>query len=232
MGAEFDATGLALRLFADGVPWGRYVAIGDSITEGSLGDAYAPYPEKGWPEMLADAFRAVRPDLKFFNLGERYLTTRQIRERQLDRALRLEPDFVTVWSGGNDLLIENFDARITEAEFEAMVAPLEESGATVLTGTWPNAFESGMLPDEIATMLTPRYKAMNEAIRAVCKRHDVVFLDLELWPTGRDPDIYSSDLTHINRRGHAATADLMVRHLAEHVAAGTDIRTAIRQPSV
>jgi lysophospholipase L1-like esterase len=229
--AEFDAIAEARRLFDQGVPWGRYVALGDSITEGELGDPYPPYEEKGWAEMLADAFRTVRPDFKFFNLGERYKTTRDIRERQVGRALELKPDLVTVWAGGNDMLIENYDVRITETEFEAMIAALEETGATILTGTWPNIFESGVMPEELAVLIRDKWVAMNEAVRKVAQRHDVVFIDMQRMEFGTDPDIWSQDLQHINRRGQALTAELMVRTLHEH-AAGAGNRTAIRQPSV
>jgi hypothetical protein len=76
------------------VPWRRYVAMGDSITEGVLGDPYPPYPEIGYAQMVADALEARRSDMRFFNLGKRYLTSRQIRESQLGRAL----EFGRIWS--------------------------------------------------------------------------------------------------------------------------------------
>jgi lysophospholipase L1-like esterase len=226
VGAEYDATSEARRLFDQGVPWGRYVAIGDSITEGELGDPYPPYAEKGFPELVADAFQAIRPDFKFFNLGARYQTARDIRRHQLPRALELEPDLVTVWAGGNDLLIENCDIRITEKEVEAIVAALEDSGATVMMGTWPNAFESGVIPQEMVDLLGDTFRALNDAMRAVAARHDVVLLDLNRMEWGADPDFpwLSEDLQHPNRLGHAITAQVLVERLHEHVTSSSGIR--------
>jgi lysophospholipase L1-like esterase len=218
---EFDPTSESRRLFDD-IPWRRYVALGDSVVEGVLGDPYPPYPEVGWAQMIADALAAVRPELEFFNLGERYLTTREVRERQLARALELKPDLALVWAGGNDLLRENFDARITEAELESIVAPLEEAGATVLTGTLFNMIAAGILPQEVVDMFRGRYEALNEAVRRVGERHDVVFADFAEMSWTADPDLYSSDLQHVNRRGYAASAQTIIHCLAD--------RLSVRKP--
>ena len=113
MKLEFDPAGETRRRFGE-IPWQRYVAVGDSLVEGALGDPYPPYPEVGWSQMVADALTAVRSDLRFFNLGKRYLTTRQIRKTQLERSIELKPDLAIVWAGGNDMLLENFDPRMTE----------------------------------------------------------------------------------------------------------------------
>jgi lysophospholipase L1-like esterase len=124
------------RRVLDDVGWRRYVALGDSTTEG-LGDPVDGVPEGGWCEMVAVALRTLQPELQFFNLGHRYLTTEQIRARQLKRALELEPDLVTVVVGGNDMLVEHFDPRVTEEHFEAMVNALTDAGATVVTSSVP-----------------------------------------------------------------------------------------------
>ncbi|HEV3002398.1 MAG TPA: SGNH/GDSL hydrolase family protein [Solirubrobacteraceae bacterium] len=217
MAVEFDPVAVARERFA-GVPWSRYVAIGDSVTEGALGDPYPGYPDAGWAQMTADALRAVRPELEFHNLGERYLTTRQIRERQLDRALELRPDLVTIVGGGNDMLTDRFDPEGVEEDLEAMVAAAAGAGATVFTCTMFNIFSAGVMNDELVALLRPRYERLNEGVRAVAARHDVVFLDFARDPRTLDPDLYSADLQHANRRGHALTAELIVASLAEHAA--------------
>jgi lysophospholipase L1-like esterase len=215
MGIEFDPSGESRRLF-DHIPWRRYVAMGDSVVEGSLGDPYPPYPEVGWTQMIADALAAIQPDLKFFNLGKRYLTTREIRETQLELALALEPDLALVWAGGNDLMREHFDSRITEAELESIVTPLEESGATVLTGTLFNMLGAGILSQEVVDLFRDKFDALNEAVRRVGQRHNnVVFIDFAEMSWTADPDLYSSDLQHVNRRGYAASAETAIRCLAD-----------------
>lgn len=94
---RLDPAATARELFS-GVPWRRYVALGDSLTEG-LGDPVDGFPGGGWCQMTASALQAIRPDLEFVNLGRRNLTTQQIRETQLERAIELKPDLVTVLAG-------------------------------------------------------------------------------------------------------------------------------------
>jgi lysophospholipase L1-like esterase len=209
---SFDLSARAQERF-ETVPWGRYVAMGDSVTEGT-GDPVDGYPTQSWANTLADALRSVRSDLEFFNLGERYLTTKQIRESQLERALELEPDLVTVVAGGNDTLIEKFDPRRTEAELEAMVTPLLEAGATVCTFTMFDIWTAGIMADELAKVLRPRFDQLADAVRNVAERHGLPLSDFAANPVSNDPAIYSEDRQHANMRGHAVAAELMLDLLA------------------
>lgn len=104
----------------------RYVAIGDSFSEG-LGDAgVVPFP--GWTGRLASGMaRAHDADVRYANLAVRGRLLAGVLEDQLDAALALDPTptLITFCAGGNDLLRPRFDAR-------ALVAPLEEAVRTVL----------------------------------------------------------------------------------------------------
>jgi lysophospholipase L1-like esterase len=212
---EFDPTREALSAF-DHVPWRRYVAIGDSTTEG-LGEPTPGYPDIGWAEMVGLALKAVRPELEFHSLGQRFMTSKQVRESQLEPALALDPDLVSVVVGGNDMLVRKFDPGITERELEAIVAPFVQRGATVLTCTMFNIFGAGVMHPDAVAYMEPRFQAMNERIRAVAARHKLPLVDLALDPISLRVDMYSKDLQHATRLGHAATAELIVRELAQHV---------------
>jgi lysophospholipase L1-like esterase len=209
---EFDPTREARALFGS-VPWRRYVAIGDSTTEG-LGDPTPGYPDVGWPDMVAEALRGIRPDLEYLNLGKRFLRSGEVREQQLEAALDFEPDLASVVVGGNDMLVEHFDAGRVEREFEAIVAPLRGRGTTVFGCTMLNIFSAGVLNEQATAFLEPRYLELNDAVRRVGERHDVRLVDLAVDPVSSRPDMYSKDLQHATRLGHAATAVLMLRELA------------------
>jgi lysophospholipase L1-like esterase len=209
---EFDPVGEARALFAT-VPWQRYVALGDSTTEG-LGDPYPGYPDIGWPDMIAAGLRAVRPELDFFNLGKRFLVASEVRESQLTQALGHRPDLASVVVGGNDMLAEQFSGEAVEAEIEQIVAPLRAQGATVFTCTMFNIFAAGVLNEEATAFLEPRYVRLNEAVRRVADRHGLPLVDLANAEVSRRPEMYSKDLQHASRLGHAATAVLMLRELA------------------
>src|SRR4051812_28591282 len=69
----------------------RYVAFGDSASEG-LED---PSPDgrgyRGWADRLAERLAALEPDFAYANLAVRGRKVGRIRDEQLPAALALEP---------------------------------------------------------------------------------------------------------------------------------------------
>src|ERR671928_2060591 len=107
----------------------RYVAIGDSTTEG-LDDPYPDGGFRGFADRLAGDLALVEPELRYANLAVRGRLARQIREQQLEPALALEPDLASVVAGLNDTLRGDFDLDATAEAVEAMLVALTEAGAT------------------------------------------------------------------------------------------------------
>src|SRR5512140_305905 len=88
----------------------RYVAIGDSSTEG-LDDPDGRGGYRGWADRLAAHVAAAQSSpLLYANLAIRGRSTRRIRDEQLEPALALRPDLVTLFSGTNDVIGRRFDA--------------------------------------------------------------------------------------------------------------------------
>ena len=84
-------------------PWHHFVAIGDSFTEG-IGDSVDGFAKLGAVDRIAAALKQSNPDLRYTNLAQRGLVVTEIREQQLDTALRLDPDLVSVVAGANDIM--------------------------------------------------------------------------------------------------------------------------------
>ena len=86
-------------------PYARFVAIGDSFTEG-VGDDEPSLPNgvRGWADRVAEELARTRPDIGYANLAIRGRRLPQIVEEQVEPALALEPDLVAISAGGNDLL--------------------------------------------------------------------------------------------------------------------------------
>jgi lysophospholipase L1-like esterase len=87
----------------------RYVALGDSSTEG-LDDPDGRGGYRGWSQRLAERLAEVQGGLAYANLAVRGLTTAEVRARQLDAALALKPDLATLFCGTNDVTQARFDA--------------------------------------------------------------------------------------------------------------------------
>jgi lysophospholipase L1-like esterase len=175
----------------------RYVAIGDSTTEG-LDDPDGRGGYIGWADRLAGHVARVQGGLLYANLAVRGLRARTIRSTQLQPALALKPDLATVVVGMNDLIHPGFAQVQVIAELEAIMRPLRESGAAVLTFTLPDL--TPVMP--LARIVRERSKKLNDAFRETAARHGALLLDLALNPLTADPRLWAPDRLHANSFGH------------------------------
>ena len=69
----------------------RYVALGDSSTEG-LDDPDGRGGYRGWSDRLGERIARAQGSLLYANLAVRGRTAREVREEQLEQGLALRPD--------------------------------------------------------------------------------------------------------------------------------------------
>jgi len=115
--------------------WSRYVAIGDSFTEG-VGDPDPTRPNglRGWADRVAEVRddRAGASGFGYANLAIRGRKLHAIIAEQLDAAVALEPDLVTVYAGANDILRPRVDLDALAADYDEALGLLSATGARVL----------------------------------------------------------------------------------------------------
>lgn len=179
----------------------RFVAMGDSQTEG-VGDPYPNGLERGWADRFAESLVQRDPDLLYANLAIRGRCIEPIREEQLESALRLEPDLVSLIAGLNDMIRPGFDMARTIDHMDHMQAKIRAIGATVLTITYPDP--TFLAP--IGRFLTERTYLFNQALREVAEANGALLLDLEKIPVTTDPRIWCEDRLHLNAEGHQRLA--------------------------
>lgn len=179
----------------------RYVALGDSQTEG-LGDGDDTLGLRGWADRLAEHLAPLNPGLRYANLAVRGRLAGQVRAEQLAPALALNPDLATVVAGVNDLLRPRFDADEVAAHLDAMFAALTAHGARVATVTFPDL--ARITP--LARPLSPRVAALNDRIRRAARRHGVAVAETGHHPVVTDPRLWSPDRLHAGPLGHQRIA--------------------------
>ncbi|RSS78928.1 SGNH/GDSL hydrolase family protein [Streptomyces sp. WAC06614] len=187
----------------------RYVALGDSQTEG-VGDGDDTAGLRGWADRLAEHLARREPGLTYANLAVRGRRAPEVHAEQLAPALALRPDLATVVAGVNDLLRPGFDLDETAGHLEAMFAALTGRGVRVATLTFPDP--GRLVP--LARPLAPRVDALNARIRQAADRHGVVVADTAPHAVVSDPRLWSADRLHAGPLGHQRIADAVAHALA------------------
>jgi lysophospholipase L1-like esterase len=199
----------AIAITGQGRTFARYVAIGDSSTEG-LDDPDGRGGYRGWANRLAARVAAAQGSpLLYANLAIRGRSTRRIREEQLEPALALRPDLVTLFTGTNDVVGRRFDPDVVGRDVELMQRTLVESGATVLGFTLPDL--SIVLP--IARPIAWRVNALNDALRHASAASGAILVDFAKHSVGSDPRLWSDDRLHANAAGHERIAAALAHAL-------------------
>ncbi|MGW7433334.1 SGNH/GDSL hydrolase family protein [Streptomyces sp. NPDC054861] len=191
------------------IPFSRYVALGDSQTEG-VGDGDDLTGLRGWADRLAEHLARHNPALLYANLAVRGRLAGQVRAEQLDAALALRPDLATVVAGVNDLLRPRFDADEVAGHLESAFAALTAQGARVATLTFPDV--ARITP--LARPVRHRVAALNQRIREAAHRHGVVVAETSHHAVVTDPRLWSTDRLHASPLGHQRIAAAIAHALA------------------
>lgn len=174
--------------------WRRYVALGDSLTEG-LCDPAPDGALRGWADRLA-LLLAAGGGLHYANLAIRSKRVRDVAGLQLARALELRPDLVSILIGANDLVKPRVDVTALAAELEDAVRRLRGIGADVLLVT-------PFLPGRrAASIYTRRFSAFATALSGIAARTGAILIDTDLHPSLAERANWGEDLVHLSSRGH------------------------------
>ncbi|MCX5244523.1 SGNH/GDSL hydrolase family protein [Streptomyces sp. NBC_00201] len=180
----------------------RFVALGDSLTEG-VGD---PVGEgwRGWAALLAGGLAAE--SVEFTNLAVSGAQTREVLEHQTPAGLALKPDVASVVIGVNDTLRCTFDIHAVAERLDKVYAAFTGQGATLLTACLPDPGSMLGLPGSLARPLARRQRAVNRVVHALSERYGAVHLHAaeEDWITDRA--MWSADRLHPGERGHRQLA--------------------------
>ncbi len=175
----------------------RYVAIGDSQTEG-LWDGDDAIGLLGFADRLAVMVDSLYPGLHYANLAIRGKRIADVRNEQLPLALEMRPDLVTVCAGMNDVIQPGRSFGPALVDLEYVYAALAESGATVVTTTFPNVAQ--FLP--LGRLVSGRLHRINAAIRSAAARYGFRLVDLYNAPSMRELDTWAVDRVHASTKGH------------------------------
>lgn len=186
--------------------WRRYVAVGDSFTEGLCDrDPDRPGGYLGWADRLAGMLADARSDgteVGYANLAVRGRLLGQIVTDQVPAALTMDPDLVSVVGGANDLLRPGVDVDGLADRLEAAVTTIRATGADVLLATQVDPVGTALFG-----RLRGRYATFSCHVHSIAIRHGCHVLDLWGQPDLRAGRMWAPDRLHLSSQGHRVAAD-------------------------
>ena len=181
----------------------RFVAIGDSFTEG-VGDELPDGRVRGWADIAAQGWAdGTGEPVEYANLAIRGKLIRPIVEQQLEPALALKPTHLSFNGGGNDILRPRADVEVIADLFSQVLRRCDEEGVALILLSGANP--TGQLP--AGRMMSRRGDILSAAVeRRIADRPELIralnWFDAELGA----PAFWSEDRLHMNSRGHHRVA--------------------------
>jgi lysophospholipase L1-like esterase len=184
------------------MPFHRFVALGDSFTEG-VGDPdpARPHGLRGWADRVAAVLATHEPELGYANLAIRGRKLDQILAEQVEPAIALQPDLVTIYAGANDILRPRVDLDALVERYDAALGKLAATGARLLVWT---AFDPGR--SAIFRPVRGRFAIYNELVREAAEHHGATLVDYWRLREYDDARLWDQDRLHMGPAGHQRMA--------------------------
>lgn len=191
--------------------WQHFVALGDSLTAG-VGDPVTGIEMRSWADRFAEALHPKR----YTNLAQRSATTDDILATQVEAALALNTDIVSVLAGGNDMIQQDWNPDHTRANLRAILFPFAERGVSLVTFTMVDIFP--VYPAEVLVRFGQSQKRLhivNNVMREVSREVVAICVDLQNEPEMLDLATLSKDMIHPNMLGYQRIVQLAVAQVME-----------------
>lgn len=195
-----------------------FAALGDSLTRGFVpydtlrpmgpGIPYTSYLDN---IVVTELSRRGVDDVsvQFLNFGVNGDSTRGMLRRLESRVAPLDPDYVIVWGGINDVY-GGFPPEDIMGNLRALYVKTSEIGAEPIACTLTSV--TGF------DVAIPSIRRLNESIREYCSENSILFADLFAATSdeeGRLEGRYSSDGVHLTAAGNERVAQAVYMNVIE-----------------
>lgn len=185
--------------------WKKFVAIGDSMTEG-YGDDVTGMIKKAWPTYVAEHFEIE----EHHNLGKSGLRSDEIYNQQFEVAKSLQPDLVSIMAGANDFMQRKWNPQQYKRHMEDMIAYFRNEGATVVTFDFPNFTKYAPIPFFVKPMVRKQLETANNILNELSQTYDTVHISFWNHPLSDDRKNWSNDFVHPNALGYKRIAEAII----------------------
>ncbi|PFN27048.1 lipase [Bacillus cereus] len=189
--------------------WKRFVAIGDSFTEG-IGDEVEGIVLKSWIDHFV---QLCEKDIEYANFAKRGLVTEEIRLQQLEKALTFNPDLVSLIAGANDVLKGRWNHDAYKNDMEFMIDTLSKAGADIIIANLPDFTVRLPFASQKKQEIKEQLLEANEVIHSLSREYKLHHVDFWNHHLVNDNTLWSKDLIHPNSKGYVKVAELIFSSL-------------------
>lgn len=180
-----------------------WVALGDSLTAGKVEG------ESTWVDAVCAQLRSSGCDPEVHNLARPGARAQDVSSDQLPTAIDASPGLVTLFCGGNDVLLSvRPDLGEFATVYDGIVGRIraELPRARLLLATYPELAHMLPLRERARERVARGFTGVNAVIRGTARRHRCALLDFARLVASSDGSIFAEDGIHPSPTGHALAA--------------------------
>ena len=192
----------------------RFIALGDSMTEGMC-DEIVDGNYRGWADRVADSLSKANPNFTYANLAIRGKLLHQVIDDQIPEAAKYvtgPETLVSFHAGANDVLRPNYQADAAFAKYEKGIRDLTQTGATVLVFTVIDRVEGD---GKTARLWHERFSAFNVNVREVANKYGAIIVEANGAKWMADSRFLAKDRLHLNSDGHWRLSQAVLEKLGK-----------------
>lgn len=186
-----------------------YVALGDSTVEGVGASA----PHRSYTGILHAAIKEKKKMVTYHNLGIKGATVSDVIRDQLQKAIVLQPDLITISIGANDIRARK-RAKTFEKELTSLIKELQtNTNAYIVINTIPDLSLTPAIPRYLKKYCKYMAIRFNNKIKKVSDDLAISFVDLFYYSRSvliQFPEAIAGDGFHPSDFGYAIWANTMI----------------------
>jgi acyl-CoA thioesterase-1 len=193
-----------------------FIAIGDSTVEG----VGATHPSRSYTGIIYAMIKEQFPKATYHNFGKFGASSKSVIEEQLDKAIALNPDLVTISVGANDINEKVLPPKFGRNLRTIIETIQRETHAKIVINNLPDFTKSAaisLMHRKLSGLVISKY---NKAIEKVTSQYDVFFIDLYKHSrvyAKHYPELIAEDKFHPSDFGYALWANTIMNAIANHI---------------
>lgn len=192
-----------------------YVALGDSVAEG-IG---ATILDRSYTSIIYTYLKRSKKRVEYHNFSKQYAPVAWVREEQIEKAISLQPDLITLSVGANDIRVRNMPWKFKDDLREVIQKLKDQTNATIIINSIPDFSHLSVIPFLIKPITRLWISRYNNAIEQVARETGILYVDL-FHTTGvfakTFPEITGDDGFHPSDFGHALWAQSILHLLSRN----------------